>query len=107
MAADAQMKRLETEVHEKCVERRRDRAEVAHKMGGALRDVRQLSESLGVAQTVVRFIGLDETREFIGVGLPVEITRVDDTAADLGGVAVHVFCRGVGDDIAPELERTT
>ncbi len=43
-------------------------------------------------------------RILVLVGEPVEFTRIDDRAADLRPVAVHIFRRGVRDDIDAELE---
>ena len=106
VATYPEVQRLEAEVQEECVERRGDRAEVAHQVRGALHDVGHLAERLHIAEAVVRGVGLDEAGELVGVLRPVEVAGVDDAAADLAGVAVHVLRRRVGDDVAAELERT-
>ena len=48
----------------------------------------------------------DETREALGILRPVEVAAVDDAAADLRRVAVHVLRRRVRHDVAAEVERT-
>ena len=106
MAADPQVQGLQTEVHEKGVERRRDGAEVAHQVRRALHDVGHLPERLRVGKAVVGGVRLHKAREPVGVLRPVEVAAVDDAAANLGGVAVHVLRRRVRHDVAAEPERT-
>ncbi len=106
MAADPEVERLEPEIHQERVERRGDGAEVAHQVGGALDDEGLLAERLHVAEAVVGGVWLDEAGELVRVLRPVEVAGVDDAAADLAGVAVHVLRRRVGDDVAAEAERT-
>ena len=37
---------------------------------------------------------------------PIEASRINNTAADVRAVTVHIFCCGMGDDIRTELKRT-
>lgn len=53
---------------------------------------------------MVRLVGGSQAREFLGVGFPVEVAAVDDCPSDARGVAVHIFCGGVGHDIGPPFE---
>ena len=106
MAADAHMERFKAKIQQIRIERRCDCPEVAHQMGGAFRDVGELAERLRVGETVIRLIRLYETRKLVGMLLPVEVAAVDDASANLRGVSIHVLRRGVGDDVAAEVERT-
>lgn len=42
----------------------------------------------------------------MAVGIPVEVTAVDNGAAYLNGMSVHIFGGGVGNDICTPLEGT-
>ena len=106
MAADAHMQGLKSEIQEIRIERRRDGSKVAHQMSSALRDVGELSERLRVGKTVIRLIRLHKPREFVGMLLPVEVSAVDDAAADLRRMSIHILRRGMGYDVAAEVERT-
>ena len=81
-------------------------AQVAHKLHAGLGDVGGIAELLGVNDAVVAGIGRGEARKTLGIGTPVELTRVDDHAADGLGVAVEVLGRGVHHDVGPPFERT-
>ena len=52
-------------------------------------------------------IGLRQSREFIGVRLPIELTGVDNHTARACGMTVHIFGCGMYDNICAPLDRTT
>ena len=54
---------------------------------------------------MVRLIRCRKSREFVRMGIPVEVSAVNDTAADSHRMAIHIFCRGVCHDICSPLER--
>ena len=77
-----------------------DAAKVPHQLGGTLGDERAAeTEALGVGDAVVAVVGGTQAGEFVLVGRPVELAAVHDSAAQSGGVTVHVFGGGVGDDV--------
>ena len=79
-------------------------AEVAHQLHAGLDDVGHRAEFTSVDNAVVALVRLGEVRELAG-GSPVEFAAVDDNAAALYRVAVHVFGGGVDDDVCAPLER--
>lgn len=96
---------FQPDVQEKGVFRGLDAPEIAHQLGGRLDDVGLFAKSLAVGETVVGRIGFRHSRELVVVGFPVKISAVDDCAADGHRMAVHVFCRRMGDDVRAEFER--
>lgn len=103
----AQVQRFEPEIEEERVLRRGGGTEIAHELRDAFGDERPaLAELFGVDDSVIAFVGRRESRILILVSEPVEIARIDDRAADLRPVPVHIFRRGVRDDIDAELEGT-
>ena len=104
VAGDAQVERFEAEIEKKRVHGCGGATEIAHHLCDALGDITALSEAFAVDESVVGIVGGREARERILVRHPIEVSAIDDSAADLGRVAVHVFCRGVGDDIDAEVE---
>ena len=55
---------------------------------------------------MVGLIGGGEARELLGMGHPVEVTRVHDGAAYCGAMAVHVLGGGVRHDVGAPLDGT-
>ena len=55
---------------------------------------------------MVGLIRCGQTRELVLVGHPVKFAGINDTAADRGIMAVHVFCGGMGDDVSAPFNRT-
>ena len=55
---------------------------------------------------MVRRVRLAKSRELLGMRFPIEIAAVHDTTAYARGMAVHIFGRGVRDDVRSPFERT-
>ena len=51
-------------------------------------------------------VRLAKSRELLGMRFPIEIAAVHDTTAYARGMAVHIFGRGVRDDVRSPFERT-
>ena len=100
----ADRKGLQTKVQQECGVSGRIDTEIAHELHSRLDDIRHVAVGLGVGDAVIGFIWLNQLRE-LAVG-PVELAAVDDDAADLQRMSVHVFAGGVDDDIRTELKRT-
>ena len=93
-----QVERFQSVVEQECVLRTLAAAQIAHELCHGLHDVARRTESFGINQAVIAFVGRAKTGEFIGMRHPVELAAVDDTAADCRGLAVHVFSGGVNHD---------
>jgi hypothetical protein len=104
VAFDPQRQRLQPLDEEPGVERRQGRADVAQQLHPQLDDEGQRPEGLGVADAVVRRIGLDEVRE-ARARRPVERAAVDHHSADAGAVAADPLGGRVDDDIGTVLDR--
>ena len=105
VAGHAYVQAFEAEVQQEGVLRRLDGAEVAHELGRGLGDVRPgIAELGGVGDAVVAFVRRAEAGELVGMGHPVELAGIHDTAANACAVAVHVLGGGVDDDVRPPLE---
>ena len=104
MALHAQMQRLGALQQQEGIERRQAGAGIAQALHPRLEDERERPERLGVGDAVIRRIGLGEILEAAG-GLPVELARVDDDAADRGAVPADELGRGVDDDVGSPLDR--
>ena len=104
VARHTQVQRLEAEVQQEGVHRRRDGTEVAHELHHRFGDVGCAAEPLRVDDAVVGGIGGGEAGELLCVRLPVEAAAVDDSAAHRRRVAVHVLRRGVDHDVGTPLE---
>ena len=89
----AQVQRLQPDVEQERVHRRRYGAEVAHELCHELGGIGHLSEGFGVDKSVVRLVGAAQPRVAVGVGHPVEASAVYHTSAHLRGVAVHILGR--------------
>ena len=99
-------KRLKTQIQHIGVHRRLDAAEIAHELGGRLRDECALVPKLrGVCDSVVALVWRAESWELVLVRHPVEFSVVYDAASERRVVAVHVLGRGVHYDVGSELER--
>ena len=105
VARHPQVQRFESEVQQKSVLRRLDRAQVAHQLRGRLGDIGQLAEIFRIGQSVIRSVGTGQSGVFVRMGFPIEIAAVDDRAANAGRMAVHIFGRRVRHDVGPPLDR--
>ena len=63
-----------------------------------------LAEFLRVNNTMIRFIRCGQTREFFCMSFPVKVSTVHDTATQCHGMSIHIFCRGMRDNIHPKLK---
>ena len=106
MALHPQKQRLQADIQQKGVVRRRNRAQISHDLRGSLRDKCLFSESLGIYESVIGFIRLRHARKFVAVSHPVEFSGFDDGSAHAGGVSVHIFRSAVRHDIRTPLEGT-
>ena len=99
----AERERIRSQPAQKGVLRAHDCAHVPHHLraafGGELR-----RGQVGIHEPVIAFVRLVE-RRIAGVALKIEVAAVHDHAAERRRVAVHVFARGMDDDVRPPLER--
>ena len=105
MARHAEVKRFQADVQEERILRSLNGTEVAHELGGSLRDVGALAKSLRVSEAVVARIRFGEALELVVMGFPVEVAAIDNAAADASGMAIHVLGGRVRYDIHAEFER--
>ena len=106
VARHAEVEGFKTDVQEERILRSLNGTEVAHELGGSLRDVGALAESLRVGEAVVARIRFGEALETVVVCFPIEVAAIHDAAADCHSVAIHVLGRGVGHDVNAEFDRT-
>ena len=104
VALHAQMQSFQTDVGQERILRRLAGAHVAHQLCGRFCDVGFLSEFLGIDNAVIRLVRSGESREFVGVRIPVKVSGVYDRSAYCHRVSVHIFGRGVCDDVHTILE---
>ena len=104
VAGHPQMQRLQTHVGEKCVHGGLAGSHIAHQLRRSLLDKCQLSEFLGIDNSMIGFVRGGQSRIFVRMGFPVEIAAVHNAAAHGHGMAVHVFGGGMGDDIHAKFE---
>ena len=102
------MQALERAVQEKCRLRVLHGAEVAHKLRGSLGNKGALAtELLGIGHAVIALIGRGETRELVRMSHPVKLAMVDDDAAQVSSMSIHVLGGGVRNDVGAPLKGTT
>ena len=107
MARHTHVQALERAVQEERRLRVLHGAEVAHELSGCLGNEGTLAtELLGIRHAVVALVGRGETRELIRMGHPVKLAVVDDHAAQVGRVTIHVLGGGVRDDVGAPLKGT-
>ena len=95
---------LQSEIQEESVHGSLDGTEVSHQLRCAFGDERTAqTEFLGVCDPVIGVIGSGQSRELVSVCHPVEFAAVDDRAANRCVVSIHVFGRGMCDDIRAPL----
>ena len=83
-----------------------NRAEVTHKLRGALRDERTaLPKLLCIHNSVVALIGSREPRELISMRHPVKRTRINNAAANARTMTIHVLGGGMSNDIRTPFNR--
>ena len=101
----AEVKRFQTEVQEERILRRLNGTEVAHELGGSLRDEGALAESLRVSEAVVARIRFGEALELVVMGFPVEVATIHNAAAHRSSMAIHVLGGGVRHNVNAEFNR--
>ena len=101
------MEALKAKVKIICVLRSLYRAKVAHQLGGAFGYISAFfAEFLGIDDAVITGIGSGEPGEFVCMGHPVEIARIDDSSAEGSGMAVHVLCGAVCHYVSTPFKRS-
>ena len=55
---------------------------------------------------MIRFIRFSQSMIFMSIGIPVKVTAVNDSSANLHSMSVHIFGCGMGDDISSPFKRT-
>ena len=107
MTRHAYMQALERAVQEEGRLRVLHGAEVAHELRGGLGNEGTLAtELLGIRHAVVALVGRGETRELIRMGHPVKLAVVNDHAAQVGSMSIHVLGGGVRNDVGAPLKGT-
>ena len=105
MTRHAHMQALERAVQEEGRLRVLHGAEVAHELSGCLGNEGALTtELLGIGHAVVALVGRGETRELVRMGHPVKLAVVDDHAAQVGSMSIHVLGGGVRNDVGAPLK---
>ena len=104
MTLHTERKRFQTKVQKKRIHGTGLRSHIAHEVRTRLRDISRLAELLCVGNTVIGLIGLRKHRELSVI--PVKASAVNNAAADLNGMTVHIFGRGMCNDIGAKSERT-
>ena len=103
----AHMEALERAVQEERRLRVLHGTKVAHELSGCLGNKGTLAtELLGIRHAVVALVGRGEARELVGMGHPVEVAVVDDHAAQVGSMSIHVLGGGVRNDVGAPLKGT-
>ena len=67
-------------------------------------DVGHLAKVLRVGEPVVRGVGGGEPGELVGMGVPVKVAAVDNSATHCRGMAVHILGGRVSHDVGTPLE---
>ena len=107
MTRHAHMQALERAVQEKRRLRVLHGAKIAHELCGGLGNEGALAAKLlGIGHAVIALVGRGETRELVRMGHPVKLAVVDDHAAQVGRVAIHVLGGGVRNDVGAPLKGT-
>ena len=104
MLAHAKVQRLKTHVQEKCVLWGWRTSEVAHQLCHEFCRISKFSKGFRVCQPMIRLVRRRESWKHVGVGVPVEVSTIDNASSHLRGEAVHVFRRAVRDDVASPFE---
>ena len=107
MTRHAHMQALERAIQEKRRLRVLHGTKVAHELSGCLGNEGTLAtELLGIRHAVVALVGCSETRELVRMGHPVKLAMVDDHAAQVGRMSIHVLGGGVRNDVGAPLKGT-
>ena len=107
MTRHAHMQALERAVQEKRRLRVLHGAKIAHELSGGLGNEGALAtELLGIGHAVVALVGRGEARELVRMSHPVKLAVVDDHAAQVGSVAIHILGGGVRNDVGAPLKGT-
>ena len=107
MTRHAHMQALERAVQEERRLRVLHGAKIAHELSGGLGNEGALAtELLGIRHAVVALVGRGEARELVRMSHPVKLTVVDDHAAEVGSMAIHVLGGGVRNDVGAPLKGT-
>ena len=107
MTRHAHMQALERAVQEEGRLRILHRTKIAHELSGCLGNEGTLATKLlGIGHAVVALIGRGKTRELVRMSHPVKLAVVDDHAAQVGSMSIHVLGGGVRDDVGAPLKGT-
>ena len=105
MAFNTQRKCLQSKIQKKTVHWRRNRTQITHQLRCSLGDVGFFAKLFGVDHAVVGFIRLGQAVILMAVSIPVKVAAVNNGAAYLNGMSIHIFGGRVSDDICTPLER--
>ena len=107
MTRHAHMQALERAVQEERRLRVLHGAKIAHELRGGLGNEGALAtELLGIGHAMVALVRRGETRELVRMGHPVKLAVVDDHAAQVGSMSIHVLGGGVRNDVGAPLKGT-
>ena len=107
MTRHAHVQALERAVQEECRLRVLHGTKIAHELRGGLGNEGALAtELLGIRHAVIALVRRGETRELVRMGHPVKLAVVDDHAAQVGRMSIHVLGGGVRNDVGAPLKRT-
>ena len=107
MTRHAHMQALERAVQEEGRLRILHRTKIAHELSGCLGNEGTLATKLlGIGHAVVALIGRGKTRELVRMGHPVKLAVVNDHAAQVGSMSIHVLGGGVRNDVGTPLKGT-
>ena len=80
--------------------------EVALQLGDDFNQIRHFAKGFCVSQSVITFVRLCQTREFVGMSRPIKLATVDDATSYTATLSVEIFRRGVGHDVGSPFEGT-
>ena len=102
MPRQRKMKRFESLQKQKRVKRRQTRAHITQELNPCLYNIRQIAEALDILDAMITWVRLGKFR--VAAVVPVEISRIDNRAADAGAVPADKFCAAMNDNINAMLE---
>ena len=104
MSRYSQVQCFQAYIGQKCIHRRLAGTHISHQLCYRFLNIGFFPEFLCVNNTMIRFIRCGQTRKFFFVSFPVKVSTVHDTATQCHGMSIHIFCRGMRDDIHTKLK---
>ena len=100
------MQRLQTQIQQEGILWCLNGTQVTHQLTGCLGDVGHLTERFRIGQTMIGGIGLTQSRVFVGMRTPVEVTAIHNTATHGRSMTIHILRCRVCHNVSTPFERT-